>query len=185
MTLRNQNKIIRVGDIVTPIRENAGIKRIGYPLVFTELRDEAKKSPEADAVAKLLFGNSFASGLSLRADPDKIPMYIVDAVAKSFVQRRAFGGNQRTIHYHPPESENRKNRIWTGYSHPVPGQQYRVINKTFAKTGIRFPAWGDGDDYEDGGLNDMKTHIILHFREQIQIEVTDVKLVMRAQECQD
>lgn len=178
MTLRRNDRIIRVGDRIRVTRANAGIKRIGYPLIFTELRDEARQSPEADAVVKILFGNRFASGLSRRSDPDRIPIYIVDAVAKSFVARRGFGGNERKIIYHP---EPRRNSIGLMVDdfHPHLNHHYTVTRKRIAKTGTRFPSSGDGDDYEDGGLYDPKTHVILQLDNYMEIEVTDVELIRR------
>lgn len=179
MTLRRDDRIIRVGDIVTPIRHDAGIKRIGYALIFTELRDEARQSPEADAIAKILFGNSFASGLSLRSDPAKIPSYIVDAVAKSFVEKRNFGGNERSIHYYPPNQRPARGRMHAISDHPSVDTQYRVTSKFFAKTGTRYGSWGSGEDYEDGGLKDAKTHVILELDKEYKIRALDVRLVMR------
>jgi hypothetical protein len=137
--------VLKVGDsvrIIVPIL----VKRVGYPLVFTDLIKEFEDDPRIDQAMKLL-------GLNPNARFSKRDF--LQGVTKSAVRSRNWGGSQRTIHH-----------IEAKYLH---GQVVEITGKRTAKTGTYYPpsggynSWSDEYDYEPGGLSDMKSHILLDF----------------------
>jgi hypothetical protein len=157
--------IYRVGDkvrIVNPLF----VRRVGYPLVWTEVTDEQLDNDEHSAkVAKAMRG----------CEPSELPRYLQIAIAKMYVEERAFGGNERSIHYRPEGDGGWQMPLnWT-YG---PAE---VVRKRLVKTGTRFPASQGyiGRDYEvdymPGGLADCKTHVLLDLGMGYEIEACNVE----------
>ena len=162
--------IYRPGDQVQIVNPR-WIKRVGYALRWDDLID----TPEIEKLAWEMTGMHSP------------PRYFLQAVAKLEVERRNFGGDERSIHYLPLRTN--PEGIFTYRSvppHGYVGHVALVEGKRVAHTGTRFPETGgtyytqDGPDdwYEPGGLENRKTHIILRttFGE---IEACDVKLVKK------
>lgn len=148
---------IRVGDRVEII-EDRFIERIGYPLVWTNLVPEFENHPNLLAAAKLL---GIYSGLvsiplalaysELKGSQYKAMKRFVQGAAQAAVIHRGFGGGERQIYYLPQ----------------VNGLVGRIATVEFKKvsiTGTYYPPSYDRDydDYEPGGLDNRKSHVILY-----------------------
>lgn len=149
------------------------IKRVGYPLRWDDLIDTV----EVEQRARTMLG---AAGHYAEA-----PRYFLQAVAKLLVEERGFGGNERQIIYHDPDSFEHHClsplESWIGHTTDV-------RSKRVAHTGTRIPersgtSWtADGRDdwHEPGGLENRKTHILLTLSMGEEIEACDVELVRAA-----
>lgn len=162
----------RVGDRLRVVNPR-WVKRVGYPLVWYELMDEVAEDWSVGVAWDVL--NDYAPRGRLLGTPTHgVPLYFLQVAAKALVERRGFGGNERQI-------------IYTG-SDNYQGMQFEVLGRRVVKTGTRFAPTGgvsyscDGpeDWYEPGGLEDMKTHILL-LTCVGEIETCDVELVDKNQ----
>lgn len=181
-----KREVIRIGDSVRVLRSRF-IKRVGYPLVWTDIMDDVERDDRTWNAYRLLEGESLDAedqpGLFLaRLVRDKMPRYFIQACAKLEVERRGFDGNERTIHYLPPPSD--KLHSWETCPN-YDGSVLTVIRKRVAKTGVRFSPCGGLDSQgeywdEPGGLDDCKTHVLLTLGCGHEIEQCDVELVRRA-----
>jgi hypothetical protein len=180
--------IIRVGDRVKVIN-NKFIKRIGYPLIWTDIADEVRDDPRTLEAYYVLVGIPKASlakaALFSSKLSDDIPFDLVRAVARMRVEEMAFGGNERQIHY--KITCPKKSGLWWNTEDEVAdytGQILEVTSKRLAKTGTRFPSasgrssYDDEAWYEPGGLEHCKTHIILG-TDAGEIESINVELVSK------
>lgn len=146
--------VYRPGDNVR-ILAPKWIKRVGYPLVWTDLVDEICEDPRTLQAWKTLgFGN-------LR--PDDLPLQFVRGIAMQHVVMRGFGGRDRTIIYHEVSEEPEQSLIDMDRipHHGYVGRIASVYSKRVVKTGRRAPARGYGEDYEPPYLDDCKTHVLL------------------------
>lgn len=181
-----KREVIRVGDSVRVLRSRF-IKRVGYPLVWYDIMDEVQEDEKAWKAYCLLQGLSSeaeekAGLFTVRHLRDSMPRYFIQACAKLEVERRGFGGNERTIHYLPPPTDELHS--WETCPN-YDGCVLTVIKKRLAKTGKRFPPRGgvcsDGEYWDEpGGLDDCKTHVLLTLACGYEIEQCDVELVRRA-----
>ncbi len=155
--------VYREGDTVRIINSRF-IKRVGYPIVWTDLIDEFQTHPKIHEAAALL-------GVVVTRD------FVVGA-AKAAVRARGFGGRERSIHYHRtvPDGE-----IYTSTDGrpDYTGRTALVYSKFTRMTGTYFAPGGYEDDYDPGGLDNQKTHVILRTNLG-DIEVCDVELVRAA-----
>jgi hypothetical protein len=166
------------GDRIRILRPRI-IKRVGYPLHFRELREEARQL--LNALPPQALGVT-----SYRQD-------LVDALAKELVAARRFGGSTRSLHYYSISEEKAadlSNNMWADLiAHEeddwsVPrldptGLECSVIDKYVRYTGEHFgPSYGgyDSDDFEPGGLANSKAQVILKTRYG-DFEECDVELV--------
>ena len=176
-----KKQVIRVGDRVKIITSKF-IKRVGYPLIWTDLIDEVRKDPRTLAAYKLLMdtppkqtaaaitGHDLAWLLKHDDEADQIPFDLIRAVARMRVEQREFGGNERQLHYKKLRLA-KAGLFWSSVTDDEcadhTGQVFEVIGKKVVKTGIRFPAVGGQDSMgeyweEPGGLEDCKTHVLLN-----------------------
>lgn len=166
--------VYRPGDKVRILRP-LFVRRVGYPLVWYEIEDEQLYADPRIVQALRAFGLArrvpFGGTVAVC---DEIPRHLQIAFAKEYVAQNRFGGNARTIHYHAPG---------TGYDMPLnwtcgPAE---VVRKRVAKTGTRFPgriyrSGSDYDeDYEPGGLENCRTHILLDLGCGYEIEACNVE----------
>jgi len=162
---------IRIGDTVR-ILEPKWIKRVGYPLHWQDLMEEAEESEAVQQAYRLLAGETPQSLWKTL----KLPSYYLQTAAKLMVEARGFGGNERKIIYEKPEAWHSE-ACERGWVHA------RVCGKRTAYTGTRVaPAYGvsrDGEYWDDpGGLEDKQTHVLL-MTNLGEIEAINVKLVTR------
>ena len=187
-----KKKVIRVGDRVRVIKSLA-VRRVGYPLVWYDIKEQVEADPRtrlayeilmAEAGVKLPVENRDHFQV-LKIKEGDFPDYFIQACAKVQVERLGFGGNERTLHYYPWAPEG---QLWSSESAPnLSGQIHTVDGKRVVKTGIRVPessgvSYGyDGpeDWYESGGLDDMKTHVLLRLQGW-EFEECNVELVSKA-----
>lgn len=150
--------IYRKGDEVV-IVEPKWVKRVGYPIVWTDLIHEVRHHwATAAAWMKL--------GFDPQTQPDDLPIDFIRGIAREHVRRRRHGGNERTIHYWPLSQDKNESLLLLSDAEVFPAHGYvghrtTVLGKRVVKTGTRVPGGGYGEDWTDGYLNDEKTHILL------------------------
>lgn len=140
--------VIRVGDtvkITTPER----FVRCGYPFDQRAATEHLIDHFSADIDALIdkvdpnpKYANRYVPEADYRA--------LCGRIARIVAQRDGFGGNDR--------------RIYTERDERLTGLRCSVIGRKVHKTGRRFPPSGDEDSYENGGLENEKTHVILTVR---------------------
>lgn len=151
---KSKEDVIRVGDRVKVVNPR-WIKRIGYPLIWTDLTEEVETDPRTMEALKVMgFKVNFHKG----PPPD-----FVKTVAMMRVHQRGFGGPDRTIHYHPIAADDATfmDSIDMVPHHGYVGRTVLVLGKQLAKTGVRLSGYGDYEDYTPPELTEVKTHIIL------------------------
>lgn len=151
---------IKVGDTVRVVRSRI-IKRVGYPLVFTDLRKEFNEHPRLEEALRLLgvMGDSNACAGFARRDA-------VDGLAKAAVRFRGWGGRERRIHYFKTETPGENHLLDADTIADCTGREVEVLAKKTRMTGDYYPPWSgrsyEGEyDLEPGGLANMKAHVIL------------------------
>jgi len=153
---------IKPGDKVRVVRSRF-IKRVGYPLVFTDLRAEFDEHPKLEEALRLLGVMGENSRCVGHAKRDA-----VEGLAKAAVRFRGWGGRERRIHYLEGSGD-------------YTGREAEVMSKRVRQTGDYFPPWSgqtyEGEyDYEPGGLSNMKAHVILT-TDLGDIEACDVEVI--------
>lgn len=159
--------VYRPGDQVEIVNPR-WIKRVGYALRWDDLID----TPEIEELAQKMTGMN------------QPPRYFMQAVAKLEVERRRFGGNERTIHYLPMRTNDNILDWDVVPAHGYVGRIAIVEGKRVTYTGTRVPPlaasrYDPDDDGEPGYLDNRKTHIILRTTFG-DIEACDVKLAKAA-----
>lgn len=135
--------IIRRGDIIR-VNKPIFVIRIGYPKCieseaeivlerFGRQIDELLECEDVNDIVNGEYGNA--------------RMKLAKRIAYARLRLNGFGGRERKIH--TKELPELKGVI--GY----------VCCVKYAKTGIYYPPYGYGEDYEPGGLKDQKTHKVL------------------------
>ena len=173
--------VYRPGDVVRVVNSRF-IERIGYPLVFTELRAEFENHPRLEEALKMLgvMGeNNYRHTFAIRD--------AADGLAKAAVRFRGWGGKERRIHYlgtraHAADDFD-LDFTSTGTQTDCTGQETVVYAKKVRMTGDYYPPWSgqtyEGEhDFEPGGLSNAKAHVILTTGLG-DIEACDVELVRR------
>lgn len=179
--------VYREGDTVRIVNSRF-IERVGYPLVFTELRAEFDNHPRLEEALKMLgvMGENNACRGYAKRDA-------VEGLAKAAVRFRGWGGKERRIHYKGTRAHAADDFdldfSGTGTQVDCTGYLARVLAKKVRMTGDYYPPWSgqtyEGEhDYEPGGLSNAKAHVILT-TDLGDIEACDVELVRRATEGQD
>ena len=149
--------IIRIGDQVKIIKPEF-VERVGYPMSFNQACQEVaeKYTDQINVFMSSLFPETSSLNLarSLQSDWTKTRTFqkIVKALAYRYIGTNGFGGNERKIYTYLIDQE-----IW---------QYQEVMDKAVVKTGFYFPPGGGYDywgeyDWEPGGLDKEKTHILL------------------------
>lgn len=205
--MKAKREVIRADDRVK-INTCKLIKRVGYPIIWTEIVNEVAKDPRVlrtyellsrpDANQKALTSKGLGSLFKVKKLPASDPDYADDLygsdpyyrdfcrlAAKMRVTDVKFGGNLRSIHYYTTVYDGGATAQFDKDERPdYSGQVVRVIGKRVVKTGNRFPpSWGHGS-YEDdgwdepGGLDGEQTHVLLT-TEVGEIEQKHVTLVSR------
>ena len=170
---------IRKGDKVRIVNSRF-IRRVGYPLVFTDLRDEFADHPRFWEAMRLL-GVIPEGGGTL---PHYAKRDAVDGLAKAAVRARGWGGKERTIHYYKTCEPNAALDFTATGTDEMPdytGCVTEVLDRRVRMTGTYYAPWSgqsyEGEyDYEPGGLSGMKAHVILS-TDLGDIEARDVELI--------
>lgn len=161
--------IYRVGDKVRILRPRF-VRRVGYPLVWHEVKDVQLYADPRIGSALRALGLHPASLEGLARGHDEIPRHLQIAFAKEFVAQNNFGGKERSIYYHPDGDPGWQMPLnWT--CGPA-----KVVGKRVVKTGTYYHGRIDRDgDGEPGGLNDCKTHVLLCLGMGYEIEARNVE----------
>lgn len=154
--------VYRVGDIVR-IVQPLFVERVGYPTVWTSYFEKYKTHPKLiEAMALLDLPNP--GGRAQRE--------FAEGAARAANRLAGFGGRERTIHHF----------TYDGYDYR--GEVTAVLAKRVVRTGTYYPPsggrfWTDCGyeyDYENGGLADAKSHVLLCTRFG-EIEAVNVERV--------
>jgi hypothetical protein len=170
--------VYRQGDRVRIVNSRF-IRRVGYPLTFADLRSEFENHPqllEAMRLLGIIPGKGFSTAIG-RASRD-----FVEGCAKAAVRARRFGGPERSIHYYPTVARGEEPELFDelidadDYRADCSGQEATVLRKRVVMTGTYYPPSGGllDDDWESGGLSDMKAHVLLS-TDLGEIEACDVE----------
>ena len=173
---KDKKHVYRIGDIVR-IVDPKFVERVGYPLVWPMLMDEfdAKLPVVREAMKNLIFTDASEEMFEFNQQITRTKTNATDrdflkGVCMAAVRMRGFGGDERSLHYFDSLEFER-----------FRGCLFEINGKRVVKTGKRFAGSSsvsyEGEyDYENGGLNDMKTHTLLKLR-YLEIEACNVELV--------
>ena len=186
-------KVIRVGDTVKVITSSF-VKRVGYPLVWTDLLEEVTNDPRTEQAWDILTAPAGSIPKSKKTavdelftllEAEKFPHGFLRVIAQLRVEERRYGGNERSLHYFETKPANHISIASIGCA-DYTGYNLEVIGKKLAKTGTRIaPSSGTSgyleteDWFDSGGLDDCKTHILLN-TDVGWIEAVNVELAKRA-----
>jgi len=139
--------VYRVGDMIRII-EPKFVERVGYPQVWTDLFTEYRQHPKLSEAMELL-GIVNPRGRAQRE--------FAEGAARAANRMAGFGGRERTIHH------------FTYVSYDYRGEECAVLAKRVVRTGVYYPpsggqTWTDIGyeyDYENGGLDGAKSHVLL------------------------
>lgn len=194
-----KSTVIRVGDTIKVVTSKF-IKRVGYPLVWTDLIEEVENDPRTQAAWDLLKRPQLVepkpSALSDDAkDPKlifealdkKLPFDFIASIARERVREMGFGGRERQLIYKETSLLKCINYVGDNYAPDMTDRELLVTSKRLAKTGTYYPPksgtsssyWDPEDYYEPGGLENCKTHVLLGTCYGL-IEAVNVTLVKRA-----
>lgn len=150
----------QIGDRVQ-IVEPIFVERVGYPLIWTDLIEEFDNHPNLHEACKLLGlvndGKETQLGtVTVKARENlhyRARQELVRGIAMAACRQRGFGGRERSLHTTVHESAR--------------DVIMEVTKKRIVKTGLYYAPYGhysyDGEyDYEPGGLDNTKTHVLLH-----------------------
>lgn len=168
-----RKKTIKLGSYVKVI-ESKFVRRVGYPLVWTDIVDEVEKDPRTLQAWAIISQQSTTTqetplqGLVLPPYKKIKPSSeFLKAVAMARVEEMGFGGRERQLIYYKTVNEQ-AGMFWSSLDGKeiadYTGQVFEVIGKRIAKTGTYYPpssGYSDEDWYEPGGLDNMKTHVLL------------------------
>lgn len=177
-----KSHVYRPGDRVRIVNPKF-VRRVGYPLVWHEVTDEQLYGHPAimQALRALGLARRVPFGRTA-AVCDDIPRHLQIAFAKEYVLQHKFGGPERTLHYHDPDAP-RAFGDPRGGNYPLNWDcgGAEVLRKRVVKTGTYFPpyvpgAWAGPDAEGDpGGLENIKTHVLLDLGSGYEIEACNVE----------
>lgn len=166
------DKVIRVGDTIKILDASKFIRRVGYPLIWTDFYDDMFEDERIKKIADELGcqGKAFSA--------------LCKAAAMGKAEQENFGGNERKIIYEIDAPDPFDCYSLSFVIGEYENQTFEVTDKKIAKTGIRFSSnsWYDysGEyNYEPGGLGDEKTHILLQIEHHKWIESIHVEKVIK------
>lgn len=152
--------VYRVGDRIRIVNPQF-VERVGYPTVWTSYFETYKTHPKL-IEAMALLGLDNPGGRAMRE--------FAEGAARAANRLAGFGGRERTIHYFKYDGMD------------YAGEITAVLAKRVVRTGVYYPPsggkiWTDYGyeyDYQDGGLDDAKSHVLLCTRYG-EIEATNVE----------
>lgn len=172
-TAKQKKHVYRIGDVVR-IVEPKFVERVGYPLIWPMLMEEfeAKLDQVRDAMQLAVYGGVLEDEafMSKSMETNATDRDFLKGVCMAAVRMRGFGGDERSIYYHE-----------AGMFEHSRGLETVVHRKRTVKTGTRFAGHAtysyEGEyDYENGGLNNEATHVLL-YTDWGEIEACNVELV--------
>ena len=193
-----KSKVIRIGDFIEIVTSKF-VKRVGYPIVWTDLLSEVARDPRTkkawdiltDAPASLT-SSPAEQFLAVGSNPEEeFPKDFLRAIAQHRVEMLKYGGNERSIHYYETKSRPPLNELFSlnasgTHRYDCTGYKASVIGKKACLTGTRIAPssgtsgyWEPEDWYDAGGLDNCKTHVLLETGWG-WIEACNVELISRA-----
>lgn len=165
--------VYREGDRIRILRGGRCIQRVGYAITPETVKDEVAASSGFKDALVALGHDPHRHGRAYRR--------LLSAACFGEVERRGFGGRERSIHYKEVVPDNDLFAFGLAETRDYTGRETRVDGKYIARTGKYYPpcSWTscDGEhDYEPGGLDDAKTHVILR-TPYGDFEACDVELI--------
>jgi len=139
--------VYRVGDTIR-IVQPLFVERVGYPKVWTSYFEKYKTHPKLIEAMELL---------DLPNPGGRAQREFAEGAARAANRLAGFGGRERAIHHF----------TYDGYDYR--GEVCEVLAKRVVRTGTYYPpsggkTWTDYGyeyDYENGGLDDAKSHVLL------------------------
>lgn len=134
--------IYRVGDIVTVPEGVREVIRVGYKMHYMDFMSDGWLQMPSDLV-------DLTRTEAYRKMSSKLQYDMRELLAKAYVERNAFGGDERVVHY--------GNELEPG--------TYRVLSKKVRKTGVYFVGYPGcpytGSEPTPSELRQQKSHVIL------------------------
>lgn len=144
--------IYRDGDRVRVLVPNF-VTRVGYPRNVDYYKPEARQTLESVGLLKPSFDGDWDTARRPYTIYDRAKDKLIGDLARFLLIQKGWGGNERSI--------------YTQSQPLLAGTEQTVIDKRVVKTGKRYSgyttydAWNGDYDYDPGGLEDEKTHILL------------------------
>ena len=136
-SIQDPPQLIRVGDQVI-VTKPEFVTRVGYPMSFANAIAWVGENRMKEINALLAFGPR---------EKAYFKREIIRATARAYLKYIGYGGKERTIHTRRLGEEL--------------GVIHTVSDKQTVKTGKYYPSAGTGEDYEPGGLDNAKSHVLL------------------------
>lgn len=147
-------KVIRPGDTVKII-DPRFVTRCGYPLCADDLMVEAEATLVEKGLVPVRQRNYRDGGLAERRRDEH---NFIRKYAVLLLRKKGWGGDMRSLHFiDMPEHKDLVVK--------VNGKRIVQTGERVGPTTSRSSGWdGDDYDYDPGGLNDRKTHMLLSIR---------------------
>ena len=178
VTMKSKRKhVYKIGDKIRILRPRV-VERVGYPKTVHDYLPEVTR--EMRIAERLLRGISLEDAIKQEASSifskanTKVHPKVEWAAAYLRAKDDGFGGRERSIHYSTLSywpgcrySQASHDNGWTLDTSSFKPIESEVLGKRVVKTGKYFAShsWYDsytGEyEYEPGGLEDMKTHVII------------------------
>lgn len=158
--------VYRVGDKVRVV-EPKFIDRVGYPVRWDSLVPDFRQHPKMIEAMQLL-GMIPVDQYTVSG---RVALDFAQGCAKAQNRLNGFGGRTRSLHYwHGDFSQ------WAGMTATINGKRTAKTGQYYAPSGGRFMTdYGYEYEYENGGLRDEKTHVLLRLDIGYEIEACDVE----------
>lgn len=121
--------------------------RCGYPLTIEDGREWVRNHDKRGQIPLLALDFGLVSKSSQFDDDYRLISDIQEAIARAWVRKQGFGGNERSI--------------YTQERPEIMGKVYQVDDKCVVKTGTYRRGSSDPEDAEGPSLRNVKTHTIL------------------------
>lgn len=194
---KKHHEVIRVGDRVV-VKADKFIIRVGYPIIWKDLFWEVAESEDLKNAGKILgvdlddfriikeIAHKKAAIQRFGGNIRQIIYYPSPEDVQKLIESQSNDGIVLMISNNPPKEEDLSlaGPYISRYGLKVEaqsavGDNFYVIKKRIAKTGKRFApshyGYGEDAEYEPGGLEDERTHVILELSNGFEIEQIHVE----------
>lgn len=194
---KKHHEVIRVGDRVV-VKADKFIIRIGYPVIWKDLFWEVAESEDLKNAGKILgvdlddfriikeIAHKKAAIQRFGGNIRQIIYYPSPEDVQKLIESQSNDGFLLMVANNPPKEEDLSlaGPYISRYGFKVEaqscvGDSFYVIKKRIAKTGKRFApshyGYGEDAEYEPGGLEGERTHVILELSNGFEIEQIHVE----------
>lgn len=194
---KKHHEVIRVGDRVV-VKADKFIIRVGYPIIWKDLFWEVAESEDLKKAGNILgvhlddfriikeIAHKKAAIQRFGGSTRQIIYYPSPEDVQKVIDLQSDNGIVLMPSNNPPKEEDLSlaGPYISRYglkveAHSAVGDNFYVIKKRIAKTGKRFApsyyGYGEDAEYEPGGLEDERTHVILELSNGFEIEQIHVE----------